>query len=134
VRVALQIAAEEEIIGLHSLADTGDDACTGLGEIGDAEPVFLFLRAEGKLLFVYSCPGTCKVKRKMLYSSARNGFLAAAAQECGVKPDFRQEVGGVAEVTLAYLKGVYAPAAVEADPVAMGRPGGKARSRPPRGS
>ena len=112
------------------------DAVAGLAAVGDDEPCFLFLRAEGHVVFVYSCPGTCKVKRKMLYSSARNGLLAtaASAEAGGLKPEYRQEVGGIAEVTAEYLRGIYAPVQAEAAPVAIARPGGKARSRPPRGS
>lgn len=74
-----------------------------------------------------------QVKRKMLYSSARNGLLQAAQQECNLKPELRQEVGGVAEITEEWLTSLTKPVEVEA-PKVLTRPGGKARSRPPRGS
>jgi len=130
VAVLLQVAREEEIIVLNSLRDTGA-VTEGLLEAGDEEPIFSFVRVDAHTFFVYICPATCKVKRKMVYSSARNGLLAAAEGQCGLKPEYRQEVGSVAEVTEEWLRSLFAPVVEEA-PQVMTRPGGKPRSRPPR--
>jgi len=133
VRLVLRIPKEEEVIALDSLCDSGGPV-DGLDEVGDAEPAFFFLRFDSHIVFVYCCPATCKVKRKMIYSSARNALLGIAETQCMLKPAFRQEVGSVTEVTATSLQTLVAPPAAVGQPEVIARPKGKARSRPPRGS
>ena len=59
--------------------------------------------AEDPVLFIYVCPGTSKVKERMLYASSRNGVLEIAKAE-GVIVGKRLEAGDPSEVGVQRLE------------------------------
>eukprot|EP00656_Telonema_subtile_P013945 TRINITY_DN17092_c0_g1_i1.p1 TRINITY_DN17092_c0_g1~~TRINITY_DN17092_c0_g1_i1.p1 ORF type:complete len:321 (+),score=96.46 TRINITY_DN17092_c0_g1_i1:124-1086(+) len=129
-RVLLRVDLKTETIVLVEPAWSGEPCPL---TVGDDAPVFAFLRLNGTLFFVYSCPAECKVKAKMVYSSSKGALLAVAAASFGLEPKHKLEVGGVEEVSAGALMEMEVPlnaAAAQAAPIA--RPGGKVRSRPPR--
>ncbi len=58
--------------------------------------------AEDPVLFIYVCPGSSKVKERMLYASSRNGVLEIAKSE-GVVVGKRLEAGDPEEVGVERL-------------------------------
>ena len=68
--------------------------------------------AEDAVLFIYVCPGSSKVKERMLYASSRNGVLEIAKGE-GVVVGKRLEAGDAAEVGVERLSEEVGPKADE---------------------
>ena len=129
-RIMLRLDLKNETVVLVEPPSSGEPCPL---PTDDDEPLYTFLRCAGSLFFVYACNENCKVRTKMIYSTSKGALLGATAGSLGLKPDHKFEVGSVDEVTQQSLMEIAAPAQPAVPKVvAHARPGGKARSRPPR--
>jgi len=133
-KLMLRVDLATEKIVLVEPPSAGEPCPLG---VTDEQPVFGLLRHHGTTVFVYCCAADCKVRAKMIYSASK-GSLVAAAAELGVNVEHRMEADSVAEVTPGALTELIASANAPPPSItaaaAVARPGGKRRSRPPRGS
>lgn len=98
VQLGIDLATETlELLGQLEGVQPG----TLAGKIPGERPSYTYYRHPAKadsVLFVYVCPGTSKVKERMVYASSRSGVLEAAKAE-GVCVSKRLEAGDPEEIT-----------------------------------
>ncbi|KPI39429.1 Twinfilin [Cyphellophora attinorum] len=103
--VQLGIDISTETLTLLSHRDSGVQPTNLASSIPSDRPSYTFYRhpsAPTTALFVYVCPGTSKVKERMVYASSRSGVLEAAKSE-GVEVSKRLEAGDPEEITAQRL-------------------------------
>ena len=103
VSVQLGIDIGSETLELLK-SEQGVNAASFLGIVPDGRPSYSFFRYPGteETVFLYTCPGSSKVKERMIYASARASVLQAAKGE-GVNVTKRLEQGDRDEVTVDRL-------------------------------
>ncbi|KAK4941160.1 Twinfilin-1 [Elasticomyces elasticus] len=94
VQLGIEISTETLTL---SDSKTGVSAGAVVGLIPSDRPSYTFYSVENGALFLYVCPGTSKVKERMVYASSRRGLLHVAETE-GVKVLKRLEAGGPDEL------------------------------------
>lgn len=54
--------------------------------IASGEPRYTFYKypSNGAIVFIYTCPGTSKIKEKMVYASSRTGMVNLAERDAGL--------------------------------------------------
>ena len=105
VLVMLGIDVQSETLQLLKSEEVRPEEVSG--RIPGDRPSYSFYRhpqaaAEDPVLFIYVCPGSSKVKERMLYASSRNGVLEIAKGE-GVVVGKRIEAGDPEEVGVERL-------------------------------
>jgi len=78
------------------------------GMISGSDPRFTFFsiaagQAEAKIVFIYTCPETSKIKERMIYASSRARVVSLAEQEVGLQIAKRLEGSDPAEFTAEVL-------------------------------
>ncbi|KAI1623647.1 PTK9 protein tyrosine kinase 9 [Exophiala viscosa] len=94
VQLGIEISTETLTL---SDSKAGVSAGAVVGLIPSDRPSYTFYSVENGAVFIYVCPGTSKVKERMVYASSRRGLLHVAEME-GVKVLKRLEAGGPDEL------------------------------------
>jgi len=101
--VQLGIEISSETLQLLE-SKSGVQPATFLSSVPTDRPSYSFFHYPGteETIFLYTCPGTSKVKERMVYASARAGVLQVAKSE-GVNVTKRLEAGDADEITESRL-------------------------------
>lgn len=94
VQLGIEISSETLTL---SQSKTGVDIDGVVGLIPSDKPSYTFYAVETGAIFIYVCPGTSKVKERMVYASSRRGLVHLAETQ-GVKVLKRLEAGGPDEL------------------------------------
>lgn len=102
--VVLDIDLASETLRLVS-STTSPDPGRFLEAIPGSQPSYAFYKYPDteETIFVYTCPGTSKVKERMTYASAKSGVLTVA-QEHGVRVTKRLEASEKGEIGVERLQ------------------------------
>ena len=131
--VQLGIDIATETLTLLSQRENGVQPGALAKSIPTDRPSYTFYRhpaAPDTALFVYVCPGTSKVKERMVYASSRSGVLEAAKSE-GVEISKRLEAGVPDEITEQRLNEEVSAAGGEAESGTSTPRGGFSRPKRP---
>lgn len=95
VQMGIEVSSETlTLLGRQEGVSVGDVA----GMIPGHRPSYTFYSVGSGVVFIYVCPGSSKVKERMVYASSRRGLLHIAEGE-GVKVLKRLEAGDPDEVS-----------------------------------
>ncbi|KAG8888275.1 Twinfilin-1 [Tulasnella sp. 332] len=97
-----------------------------------SEPSFAFYRwQEGKIVFIYACPSSSKVKSRMMYSSSATGVVSTAQDLFGCKVFKRLETSDPDDLDTSFMKeSATAPSLGQnTGPPSFARPRGPPRKR-----
>lgn len=96
--VVLGIDIARETLVLDTTAEAGTEPGGVVQHISGSAPRYSFfaydLGARGKVLFIYTCPGTSKIKERMLYAASKNSVISITAVEAGLTVEKKMEAGG----------------------------------------
>lgn len=102
------------------------------GKIPSDRPTYSFYHYPGTetIIFMYTCPGTSKVKERMVYASSRNGVIEVAKGE-GVVVSKRLEAGDPEDITEQRLRDEAGVSSTGGDTAAASSRQGFARPKRP---